>query len=203
MSKFKIIFERDREDYKDERGREIIKEIDFYKKNKVKIKVADFLNNRFPNDFIQFFLILGIFIPVNLLMSSIIYLLFKTQVAVAVAVSLSILLCSALSFVSLHLVSIKAKDKEKIEKLEGYFEPENNFFNNEFMRMPASQDLLSAFKNEMGKQALIEAYVANKGQELSNEQIIAYYEKLDNEDINKNKEFRLLYEDCIQKAELY
>lgn len=199
MSKFKIILERDKEDYRDEKGREIIKEIDFYKNNKVKIKVAAFLNNRFPDDFIQFFLVLGIFIPVNLLMCGIMYLLFKSQVAVA----LSILLCSTLSFVSLHLVSIKAKDKEKIENLESYFDSENNFFNNGFMEMPASQDLLSAFKKEMGKQALIEVYVANKGKKPSNEQIIAYYEKLESEDLDKNKEFRLLYEDCIQKAELY
>lgn len=198
MSKFKIILERDKEDYRDKKGREIIKEIDFYKNNKVKIKVAAFLNNRFPDDFIQFFLVLGIFIPVNLLMCGIMYLLFKSQVAVA----LSILLCSTLSFVSLHLVSIKAKDKEKIENLESYFDPENNFFNNGFMEMPASQDLLGAFKKEMGKQALIEAYVANKGEELSNEQIIACYEKLESEDMNKNKEFRFLYEDCIKKVEL-
>lgn len=198
MSKFKIILERDKEDYRDEKGREIIKEIDFYKNNKVKMKVVDFLNNRFPNDFIQFFLILVVFIPVNLLMCSIMYLLFKTQMAV----SLSILLTSIISFVSLHLVSIKAKDKEKIDNLESYFDQENNFLNDEFMKMPASQDLLGAFKKEMGKQALIEAYVANKGEGLSNEQIIAYYEKLESEDLDKNKEFRLLYEDCIKKVEL-
>ncbi|MDI6975970.1 hypothetical protein [Serratia sp. Se-RSBMAAmG] len=199
MSKFKIILERDKEDYKDEKGREIIKEIDFYKKNKVKIKFMDFLNNQFPNVLIQFFLALGVVISSNVLLCAIIYLLFRS----IEAVNLSILPVFVLSLISLIYLSIKAKDKEKIEKLESYFEPRNNFFNNGFMEMPASQDLLGAFKKEMGKQALIEVYVANKGKEPSNEQIIAYYEKLESEDLYKNKEFRLLYEDCIQKAELY
>lgn len=199
MSKFKIILERDKEDYRDEKGREIIKEIDFYKKNKVKINFMDFLNNQFPSLIIQFFLALGVIISSSVLLGSIVYLLFRSDKAAL----LSILPAFILSLIFLSCLSIKAKDKEKIEKLESYFEPGNNFFSNGFMEMPASQDLLGAFKKEIGKQALIEAYVANKGEELNNEQIIAYYEKLESEDINKNKEFRLLYEDCIQKVELY
>jgi hypothetical protein len=52
----------------------------------------------------------------------------------------------------------------------------------------------------MGRQYLIDMYVANNGDELTNEMLVDHFNKRDNIAQEENN-LRILYEDCIKKVE--
>lgn len=202
---FEKTLENERAKYSRIKEKEITEQIDFLEKNKIQQNAHYFLETRFWGFFLFLSLILTT-LSVNSIVFFLTKLLFHSVAATVSSSVLGVLLGAGLSILIFKKVKIKAKDKYEIKKLKELRKNINNkpdFFDESFLSSTASPELMVAFKKEMGKQALVEAYLLNEGLELSNGDLLDYYKKHSGHDCHENTEFHLLYEDCIQKAELY
>lgn len=193
-------FEKSKKDYKNKREAELSKEIEIAKTEKVRIPLAYFLTGRIIDASLKAFYITFLSLIVGVLFASMSYFIFKN-------IPLCFMVC-IVSVISTFIFSVNKKveciDLKNIRDLENKRNKLIRYgYDLEFADASASAEMLSKFKREMGKQALVEAYFLNQGSELSNGKLLCYYKKHNRDDFHENTKFRLLYEDCIQKAELY
>jgi len=200
---FEKILEKERADHNSKKEKEMLENIDFLENNKQEQSISDFLYDRFFDSVLaSIIIIIGLSFGLILAFLSHLLLDFSVLASSCLLVPVSFL---GVFFVDdlLERVKIKAKNKGRIEELKAELGRKNDFLNECFLSCVASPELIVAFKKEMGKQALVEAYLLNEGLELSNGDLLDYYKKHSGYDCHENTEFHLLYEDCIQKAELY
>lgn len=198
MKNFMSFFEQSRENYKTKKEAQLSKEIEIAKREKVSIPLAYFLTGKIIDTSLKAAYMTFLSLMVGLLSALISYFIFKN-------ITLCLIVC-IFSLISTPVFSVLKKvrciDLENIRDLENQRDKliENDL---DFEEASASDEMLSKFKKEMGKQALVEAYMLNQGRELSNGDLLDYYKKHSGYDCDENTELRLLYEGCIQKAELY
>lgn len=199
---FEKILENEKAAHNSKKEKEIIENLDFYEKNKVEQSLYRFLNDRF---FGMAFLLSSAFISFSLgfILFFLTILLFDSIGVTLVSWMLGTFLGIPLSFSLSEKVKVKAKNKYEVKWFKKLRENMNNkpdFFDESFLSSTASPELIVAFEKEMGRQYLIEMYVANNGEELTNQILVDHFNKRD-KIAQEETNLRLLYEDCIKKVE--
>lgn len=197
---FEKILENERAAHNSKKEKEMLENIDFLENNKQKQSIYDFLHDRiFDSVLASTIIIIGL--------SFGLILAFLSQLLLGFSVLASSCLLMPVSFLGvffadflLERVEIKAKNKGRIEELKAELGRKNDFLNECFLSYVASPELIVAFEKEMGRQYLIEMYVANNGEELTNQMLMDHFNKKDTIAQEENN-LRLLYEDCIKKVE--
>lgn len=199
---FENTLENERATYNRIKEKEITERLDFFRKNKVEQSLHDFLDGRFWGLFLLLASMFTAF-SFSLVVSFLSILLFHSVGITLVSWVLGMLSGVPLSFSLFGKVKVKAKNKRKIKwfnKLSKDMDGKPNFFDESFLSSTASPELIVAFEKEMGRQYLVELYVANNGEELTNQMLVVHFNKKDR--IAKEEaNLRILYEDCIKKVE--
>jgi len=199
---FEKMLENERAKYNRMKEKEIMERIDFLEKNKIEQNAHYFLETRFWGLFLLLSLMLTT-LSVSLIVVFLTKLLFHSFGATVFSSFLGVLLGAWLSILLFEKVKVKAKDKyevKKLKKLRKNMNSKPDFFDESFLSSTASPELIVAFEKEMGRQYLIEMYVANNGEELTNQMLMDHFNKRDRIAQEENN-LRILYEDCIKKVE--
>lgn len=199
LSNFEKMLENKKAHHRGVNEKEMLEKIDFLEKNKVGQSVLDFLQDRVWDCVIALILVCmaSLF---GLYLGLLTNLLFHSVITTCVLSVLGTFPGGLLSICILGSVKINARDKGEIKKLKEDLSGKSDFFDESFLSSIASPELIVAFEKEMGRQYLIELYVANNGEDLTNGMLVEHFNKKDKIKEEETK-LRILYEDCIKKVE--
>lgn len=200
---FEKILENEKSNYNNLKEKEILEKINFLEKNKVEQSLLDFFSSNIFEIFAAIILLMFMACSFSLMVSGLANLLFDSAWATATSCVLGIFSGTFLSVSLFEKIKIKAKDKREIKRLKKLIknmDGKHNFFDESFLLSTASPELIVAFEKEMGRQYLIEMYVSNNREELTNQMLVDHFNKRD-ELAQEETNLRILYEDCIKKVE--